>query len=703
MTEKEAFLRIQKLKAEINDHRYNYHINDKESISPPVLDALKLELYKLENEFPQYISPDSPTQRVEGKPLDKFKKVIHRQAMLSLFDAFSEDDMHDWEKRNRNYFFSLPEKIEYYCELKLDGLAASLRYGQGLFVQGATRGDGKVGEDITFNLKTIESIPLKLRAIEKRELTNLGFYNKQIEIILEALETGELEIRGEAIMSKQTLLNLNEKYRQEAKPLLANTRNGAAGSLRQLNPKIAAERKLDFYPYDLIFSDYGRGEVVSSRRQADALLSLLGFRTIKHNQLCFGLTDVFKFKDLWEKKKDSLPFFIDGVVVKVDNLSLWEKLGVVGKAPRYMMAYKFSAEQALTKLLDIVWQIGRTGVLTPTAILEPVALGGVKIGRATLHNFDEIKRLGLKIGDTVILERAGDVIPKIVKVLDTLRTGKERIISVPSHCPRCHSEVVKDEEQVAYRCLNKKCYAVALRRLIHFVSKSALDIEGLGQKIVEQLVAESLLEDAADIFSLRKEDLLSLERFAEKKADNLIKEINKKKKVPLDRFIFALGILHIGALSAEKIASEIINNSKKKELTPFELLKVIRGISREDYLQMEDIGPVVAESLTSFWQQEETRELMEKFEKYNLILLAPPKKINSNLAEKTFVLTGALSSLTRAEAKDRIKLRGGKTRDSVSQSLDYLIAGDNPGSKLKEAKELGIKVLSEKEFLQLIN
>jgi DNA ligase (NAD+) len=703
MTEQEAYLRIEKLKTEINNHRYSYHVSDIESVSPEVLDALKLELYKLEQEFPQYIAPDSPTQRVEGKALDKFEKVIHHQPMISLYDAFSEEDMHDWQKRNRNYLNSLPEKINYYCELKLDGLAASLRYRQGLFIQGATRGDGKVGEDITFNLKTIESIPLSLRQVSRQELIDLDFDERQIDIILKTLENGELEIRGEAIMEKQRLLELNKKYQEEGKALLANTRNGAAGSLRQLNPKVAAERKLDFYPYDLIFSDYRRGEIFSSRKQADALVALLGFRKIKHNQLCLGLAEVFKFKNMWEKKKDALPFFIDGVVVKVDDLKLWEELGIVGKAPRYMMAYKFSAEQVVTKLIEVVWQIGRTGVLTPTAILEPVALGGVKIARATLHNFDEIRRLDLKIGDTVVLERAGDVIPKIVQVLPNLRTGKEQKISAPSHCPRCHSEVLKDEEQVAYRCLNKKCYAVALRRLIHFVSKSALDIEGMGQKIVEQLVSESLLEDPADIFALRQEDLLSLERFAKKKADNLIQAINAKKKVSLDRFIFALGIFHIGALSAEKIASEIVNRLGKKEISPTELLKIAKGITEDQYLQMEDVGPVLAKSLVSFWQAEETNELMKKFEKYNLILLAPKVNTDSSLEGKTFVLTGSLSGLTRGEAKDRIKLRGGKVRDSVSQALDYLIVGDNPGSKLQEAKTLGIQILSESEFLQLIS
>ncbi len=703
MTEKEAALRIEKLKTEINNHRYNYHVYDKESITPAVLDSLKLELYHLENQYPQYISSDSPTQRVEGKPLDKFKKVVHRQAMISLYDAFSEQDMLDWEKKNRNYLASLNNIIEYYCELKLDGLAASLRYENGLFVQGATRGDGKVGEDISFNLRTIESIPLSLRKLEKKDLEKLDLHKEQIDKIIAAVNFGRVEVRGETIMSKATLVDLNNRYQAEGKPLLANTRNGAAGSLRQLDPKIAAERKLDFYPYDLIFSDYERAELFSTRVQAETLVSLLGFRKIKHNSLCVGMDEVFNFKKLWEKKKENLPFFIDGVVVKFNHLDLWDKLGIVGKAPRYMMAYKFSAEQATTKILDIVWQIGRTGVLTPTAILEPVLLGGVTIGRATLHNYDEIKRLGIRLGDTIIIERAGDVIPKIVSVLTNLRSGKEKKISVPEYCPRCGEKVVKEGDEVAYRCLNKKCYAVALRRLIHFVSKGAFDIEGLGQKIVEQLMTEGLLEDAADIFALRRDDLLGLERFAIKKADNLLKSIEQKKETTLARFIFSLGTLHIGAESADKLAMYISEKIKKEKISPLELYEVASKISQDDWLQIEDIGPIVASSLSVFWQADENRELMDKFTRYGVRLIMSQKIVSSALKDLSFVITGSLVSLTRAEAKDKIKARGGKNRDSVSHDTNYLVAGDKPGSKLAEAEKLGVKILNEKEFLNLLN
>ncbi|MDX9779380.1 MAG: NAD-dependent DNA ligase LigA [Patescibacteria group bacterium] len=703
MTAEDAKKRIEKLKEIINEHRYNYHVLDKESISAAALDSLKMELYRLENEFPQYISSDSPTQRVEGKALSRFEKVMHRQAMISLYDAFSETDMRDWEKRNRNYLVSLPVQPEYYCELKLDGLAASLRYENGVLKLGATRGDGKTGEDVTANLKTIESIPLSLRVPTKQEIEVLGFSIQQAEKIKEIILHGSLEVRGEAIMTKDVFKMINTKYQAEGKALLANTRNAAAGSLRQLDPQIVAERKLVFYPYDLIFSDYRRSELLATRQQADALAALLGFKKLEHNRLCVTLDEVFALKNNWEKNKEKLPFFIDGLVVKFNDLKLWEQLGIVGKAPRYMMAYKFSAEQATTKVLDVVWQIGRTGALTPTAILEPVALGGVTVARSTLHNFDEIKRLDLRLGDTVIMERAGDVIPKVVSVLKELRTGEEKLIKAPRHCPRCQQPIEKDKDEVAFRCVNKNCYAVALRRLIHFASKPAADIEGLGEKIVEQLVSASLLEDAADIYALRKEDLLLLDRFAEKKADNLIQAIAQRKNLELARFLFALGILHIGVESAQTIAQELKRSFTQTEISPLQLHQAAVLISLDQWQSLDDIGPIVAQSLYNFWQDEDTLLLMEKFNRHQLVFMLPATLKNNSLAGKSFVLTGSLSRLTRQEAKDRIKARGGQTRDSVSRQLDYLIVGENPGSKLKEAEKLGIKIISEDEFLKLLS
>jgi len=703
MDKNKAKNRIEKLKQEIDFHRRQYHVYDRESISAAALDSLKMELFRLENEFPELIAPDSPTQRVGGEALPKFQKVTHTLPMISLYDAFSEEDMHDWEKRNNNYLADRGEKINpfYYCELKLDGLASNLRYESGLFVQGATRGDGKVGEDITLNLRTIESLPLRLRRPEKSELSALGLRAEDIKVFFHLLDDGIIEVRGETIMSKQVLASLNKHYAFSGKPLLANTRNGAAGSLRQLDPKVAAERRLEFYAYDLILGDYERGQILSSRAAADKLVELLGFKRVTHNKVCRGLSAVFSFQRHWEKNRDKLPFFIDGVVVKYDDLSLWPRLGTVGKAPRYMMAYKFSAEQATTRLLDIVWQVGRTGALTPTAILEPVKVGGVTVGRSTLHNLDEIKRLDLRLGDTVIIERAGDVIPKVVTVLSNLRTGQEKIIHAPLHCPRCGAEVSRVGGDVAYRCVNKSCYAVALRRLGHFASKGALDIEGLGPKIVEQLVDEGLLEDAADIFALRREDLIGLEGFAEKKAEKLIAAIKVRQRVALDRFLFALGVLHIGEESARTIALALAVDLPKKICRPQELWLAAKKYRLEDWSALEDVGPVVAASLVDFWHNHDTAELFAKFEKSNLFLL-PPESFSGDLSGKTFVLTGSLSSLTRQEAKDKIKAKGGKTKESVSRLLDYLIVGEEPGSKLKEAEKLGIKILTEAEFLKLI-
>jgi DNA ligase (NAD+) len=645
---------------------------------------------------------------VGGEVLDKFSKVEHSRPMISLYDAFSEKDISDWIKRNKNYaatslVFNNQDLAasEFYCELKLDGLAANLRYEKGIFVQGATRGNGKIGEDVTFNLRTIENLPLKLFRPEKKELFDIGFSEDRISLFYKLLDEGVIEVRGETIMSKKTLVELNVKYAQLGKTLLANTRNAAAGSLRQLDPKVAAERKLDFYAYDLILGDYERGEIVCNRHQADSLVELLGFRRVKYNQLCSNINEVFAFHKKWEKKKEELPFFIDGVVVKYNNLKLWNLLGIVGKAPRYMMAYKFSAEQAATKLLEVVWQLGRTGVLTPTAVLEPVALGGVVVGRSTLHNLDEIRRLELRLADTVIIERAGDVIPKIVSVLVNLRTGKEKKIEIPTHCPRCGGEVLKDGGAVAYRCLNKNCYAVALRRLSHFVSKGAMDIEGMGPRIIEVLVAESLLEDAADIFRLRVEDLRGLDGFAEKKITNLLKAIGERKKVSLARFIFALGILHIGEESAQIIAQELTIRIKAELIKPMDIIKVAQKISLNIWQGLKDIGPIVAKSLIDYFQEEDAKSLMMKFEEAGL-RLTPTITVKGLLGGKSFVLTGSLLGLTRQEAKDKIKAKGGKIKESVSPLLDYLVVGEEPGSKLEMARKLGVKILNEEEFLKLI-
>ena len=682
MTKNEAKTRIAKLIQEIDRHRYNYHVLDKETMSPAALDSLKNELFRLEQEFPDLITPDSPTQRVGGKPLAKFKKVEHSKPMLSLFDAFSEADIRDWEKRFKNYAeandINLPKKIEYYCELKLDGLAITLKYQDGLLIEGATRGNGRVGEEVTQNIKTIESIPFQLKDRVK----------------------GVVEVRGEAIMLKSVLEKLNKYYIKIGKAPLANTRNGAAGSIRQLDSKITAERKLVFYEYDLVAP-------VKTREEADAICQRWGFKTVKYNKVCQDLDEVLEFHHYWEKHRDKLDYNIDGVVVKINDIDLWEKLGIVGKAPRYAMAYKFAAEQATTKILDVVWQVGRTGTLTPTAVLETVAVGGANISRATLHNLDEIRRLGLKIGDTVIIERAGDVIPKVVEIIPSLRSGREKNIVVPKNCPMCDSSVAQVPGEVAYRCTNKKCYAVTLRSLEHFVSKGALDIDGLGPKIIEQLMNVGLVRSMADIYALKKVDLENLERFAEKSADNLIDAINSRRQITLSRFLYALGIRHIGEESARVLAKLVISRLGRhvEELSISELIKVMEKIDLEDLYKIEDFGPVVSQSIYDFFRDDHNLQILKKLEGHGVSLLIEKTKKtakNSEVYEKTFVLTGSLTSLTREAAKAKIRELGGQIASAVGKKVDYVVAGVDPGSKYQEAQKLGVKIINESTFLKLI-
>jgi len=724
MTLIEANNRIKKLRTEIDYHRYNYAVLDEESISPAALDSLKMELFRLENDYPELITPDSPTQRVAGEPLDKFKKVVHSAPMISLFDAFSEADMRDWEERNANYL-KRNIKEDYYCELKLDGLAINLKYENGLLVQGATRGDGKVGENVTGNIRTINSIPLRLRIPSEKELADLGLNKEEKNDIYKLIEKGIIEIRGESVMSKNVFKELNKKYLSLGKAELANTRNGAAGSIRQLDSKVTAERKLDFYAYDLLLDGYERGEIVKTRAAADKLAGLLGFKTLKQNKVVSNLEEVFKFYAEVEKKRPALPFEIDGTVVKINDLKMWLTLGIVGKAPRYMMAYKFSAEQATTKIKDIIWQVGRTGALTPTAVLEPVKVGGATISRSTLHNFDEILRLDLKIGDTVIIERSGDVIPKVISVLKNLRAGKEKKISAPDICPICGAKVLRTGDEVAYRCSNKRCYAVTMRQIIHFVSKNAADLEGFGPKVIEQFLNNGLIKDAADLYNLKKADLLSLERFAEKKADNILKMIIARRELSLERFIFGLGIRHVGEESAAQLADNYKNylslksNSEKisipkSKIEISDLIKYFQSLSVEDLENLSDVGPIVSKSINEFWSDAHNLKLLEKFEASGLSLTlnsaygpsatSGEGKANKSpdLFGKIFVLTGSLEGLTRSEAKDKIKQYGGKVKESVTRDTDYVVVGLEPGSKYEQAKKMGIKILNEEEFFGLL-
>ncbi|MCK9438515.1 MAG: NAD-dependent DNA ligase LigA [Patescibacteria group bacterium] len=715
MTKKEIKNRIEKLKKEINLHRYNYHVLDQESISEAALDSLKNELFKLEQENPEFITADSPTQRVGGQAVEKFVKSEHFSPMLSLFDAFSEKDMLDWQDRlgrflSDNKLANFKPDWTYYCEVKLDGLAVNLKYKNALLVEGATRGDGKIGENILSNLKTIDSIPLSLNLPDEKYLKSM---NLDSNLILKIIKSGLIEVRGEAIMTKRRLEKINKLYQASGKPLLANTRNAAAGSLRQLDPRLAVERKLKFYAYDLIFYENGkRLNILLSRQNSELLTKILGFKVPENNKLCNNLEEVFKMHQYWAKNKNKLDFNIDGLVVKINELKWWDVLGIVGKAPRYSMAYKFPAEQATTKIKDVVWQVGRTGVLTPTAVLDPVNLGGAIISRSTLHNMDEIERLDIMIGDTVIIERAGDVIPKVISVLKNLRSGSEQKIYTPKKCPICDSKVDKLKEEVAFRCLNSRCYAVNLRQISHFVSKNALDIENLGPKIVEQLLNEGLISDFADLYGLKKEDLLALERFGDKSADNLIKSLEERKKVKMPRFIYSLGIRHVGEESAQALSDLIISSIKdglndKNYLKPAEISRAVLSLKREEIEGVDDFGPIVSESIYEFFRDEHNLKIIEKLNNFKLeIVFEKEPKISSEnmlLFKKTFLLTGTLSSLTRDMAKAKIKELGAKVLPAVSKKLDFLIVGENPGSKLEKAQELGIKILSEDDFLKMIN
>ncbi len=670
MTKQQARQRIEKLKKLINYHRYLYHVLDRQEISDAALDSLKKELFDLEQKYPEFITPDSPTQRIGGKPLKEFKKVRHSRPMLSFNDAFSQQDIRDWlERISKLLNHGEIKKIDFYCELKLDGLAIELVYEGGIFKVGATRGDGLVGEDVTQNLKTIEAIPLRIGEMgQGPTLPHL------------------LVVRGEVFITKKEFERLNKEQKKAGLPVYANPRNVAAGSIRQLDPKITAQRHLDFYAYDLI-TDLGQ----KTHEQKHRILKTLGFKTNPHNKFCKDLQEVFQYYRYWQKHRQTLPYEIDGIVVQINNNKIFEKLGVVGKAPRAAIAYKFPLKQATTIIEDIKVQIGRTGAVTPVALLKPVKIGGVTISRATLHNEDEIKRLGVKIGDTVIVGRAGDVIPDIIKALPELRTGKEKEFKMPRNCPFCGSPLVKPKDEVVWRCPNPYCFARKKRELYHFVSKQAFDIEGLGPKIIDQLLDKGLISDPADLFKLKKGDLISLEGFAEKSAENLVKAIQARKKITLPCFIYALGIRQVG----EETARDLVNY--------FGSLEKIKNASLEELEKITDIGPISAQSIYNWFHKKSNLEFLEKLKKVGVqITSQKPKAKSQKLRGLTFVFTGALESMTRDRAKEKIRNLGGNISESVSKKTDYVVVGKEPGSKYKKAKELGIKIIKEKEFLKMI-
>jgi DNA ligase (NAD+) len=664
MTKPEAKNRIGKLKETINRYRYLYHVLDKQEISDSALDSLKKELFDLEQQFPEFISDDSPTQRVGGKPLAKFEKVKHPKPMISLNDAFSGKDMEDWQKRNINL---LSEEeisgIDYYCEPKLDGLAIELIYEKGILKVGSTRGDGLLGENVTQNLRTIEAIPLVLQ--------------KPVDAIA----------RGEVIITKADFEKINKEQKKMGLSAFANPRNLAAGSIRQLDSKIAQKRRLDANAYVLL-SDFGQ----KTHEQAHQILHDFGFKTNnKYNKHCKNLEEVIKFHEYWYKNRGKLPYEIDGIVVQINDNKIMDKLGVVGKAPRGAIAFKFPLKQATTVVEDILVQVGRTGVITPIAVLSPTEVGGVTITRATLHNIDEINRLGLRIGDTVIVGRAGDVIPDIIKVLSEMRTGKEKDFKMPETCPSCGKKLVRPGKEVLWRCQNRNCPAQHRESFYHFVS--VFDIVGLGPKIIDRLLDEGIISDAADLFVLKEDDVRHLERFAEKSSQNLVSAIQAKKKISLAKLIYSLGIRNVGEETAQDLAERFISLSNLKQA----VLEDLQGI--------EGVGPVVSCSIYNYFKQIRNIKFIEKLKKVGVDVVdfsADNFLIKQKLKGMVFVLTGSLEMLARDDAKEKIRSLGGEVSESVSKNTSFLVAGKDPGSKFHKAKELDVKIINEKEFLGML-
>ena len=707
MQKVEAQNRIKKLRNEIARLRNEYHIRNTPNVTDDVYDSLTRELRELLVKYPELNDPNAGENRVAGKPLDKFVKVEHQTRMLSLNDAFNEAELYDWEKRIKKLLpsgipqgpplreFPQGESLNYFCEVKFDGLAVSLIYENGKFVRGATRGDGYVGEDITENLKTINSIPL----------------------VLAEPFPEFIEVRGEVLLSKSTLEKLNKVNMREGKPLFANTRNAAAGSLRQLDPKLTAERKLDFVAYDLL------GVSLTMHSEKHELLRDLGFKVEKLEAKCKNLEEVISFIKKFEKIRPDFSYGTDGVVVSVNDLKLQEILGAVGKAPRYMVAFKYPAERATTIIKEIKVNVGRTGVLTPLAIFEPTLVAGSVVGKATLHNMDQIERLGLRIGDTVVIEKAGDVIPKVVEVLTRMRTGKEKKFKMLEVCPVCRGKIEKkvvgivrkqdnssrftrqkragsdtdqnflylSQSSVAFYCVNPKCPAKNERYLEHFVA--VFEIYELGPKILRRFKDEGLITDAADIFTLTKEDIAPLERFGEKSALNIVKEIENKKYISFSRFLWALGILHVGEETARDLA------------THFNTLENLIVSVRQDLTEIDDIeniGPAVLKSISVFFNDINNLNFIKKLQENGVVIEKAPKIKAGKFTGFNFVLTGTLETMSREIAKEKIIALGGKVVGSVSKNTSYVVAGVDPGSKFTSAEKLGIKILDEKKFLNML-
>ncbi|MEW6388457.1 MAG: NAD-dependent DNA ligase LigA [Thermodesulfobacteriota bacterium] len=664
---KEVAARVQKLRDELHYHNYRYYVLDDPVVSDAEYDRLLQELQHLEDQYPELVTPDSPTQRVGAPPLEKFETVTHRIPMLSLENAFSETEAREFDERLKR-FLRTEEEFLYVAEPKMDGCAVELVYEQGRLTVGSTRGDGVRGENVTQNLKTVHTIPLQLLSREEP---------------VPAL----LEVRGEVYMDLPEFKKLNEQRLAKGEPPFANPRNAAAGSLRQLDPNITAGRPLKIYCY-------GIGEVAgrtfATHSEVLAALKAWGLRVNPLIERCQGIEAAIAYHQRLEHQRHGLPYEIDGVVIKVDSLTLQERLGSKTRSPRWALAYKFAATQATTRVLAIEVNVGRTGAVTPMAVMEPVEVGGVMVSRATLHNEDEVAKKDVRVGDTVLIQRAGDVIPEVVKVILEDRPKDSHPFKMPGHCPVCGAALVRPPGEAVTRCPNPDCIAMLKRGIRHFASKTAMDIDGLGEKIVEQLVDTGLVKEASDLYRLTEDDLIPLERFAEKSAANIIGAIQGSKKPPLARFIYALGIRYVGEATAQLLAQH------------FQSLDALMEASEENLLQVEGVGPQVAGSIREYFRNPKNQEILNRLKNAGVTPSPPEKPPETPLAGKTFVFTGGLSRFSREEAKTLVTARGGKVSSSVSPKTDYVVAGADPGSKYAKAQELGVTILDEAAFAELL-
>lgn len=659
---------IEQLRDKIRHHDYQYYVLDEPELTDAAYDRLMNRLKELEAANPKLITPDSPTARVGGTPRAGFQTVKHARAMLSLDNAFSYDALNDFDRRVRQG--SGREKIEYVAEHKFDGLSISLQYEDGILVRGVTRGDGSTGEDVTPNVKTIRSVPLRIDAA----------------LIKKAKLKSSFEVRGEVLMTRKSFEAMNRHQEQMGAKVFVNPRNAAAGSVRVLDPSITAQRRLEFFAYYLLVDGL---EPFTKHSDSLEALKQLRFRASDDWKLCDGIDRVLAYCDTWEPKREHLPYEIDGVVIKVNSTGIQRELGFTAKAPRWAIAYKYTARQETTVVNDIRVQVGRTGTLTPVAMLEPVQVGGVTVSRSTLHNMDEIDRLGLQIGDTVLIERAGEVIPHVLKVLK--EGANRRPFHMPEKCPECGSTIHKAEDEVAYRCVNAACPAKRRESLLHFASRHAMDIDGLGDKIVDQLVAKGLVKDIADLYTLKLDTLIDLERFAEKSAQNLLDEIEASKKASLARLIYALGIRMIGERTGQLLAAH------------FSSLDELAAATEEQLLEVGEVGPKVAASIAEFFSEPANKKIIRKLNDRGVKPTAEKRVVKSQkFAGKSFVFTGGLANRSREAAAELVQQHGGKISGSVSKKTDYVVVGTDPGSKYDKAKELGVTILTETEFEKLI-